>query len=115
MIRLLVGMCGVKRETLAVVRDFTFFTGTPKVSEIIAQYCYAKCLFCPSCSEFLELQKYDQSSGYYGLSYFWQILFLMHCFDETIDSIGGTSHGEVIIQYQKCKNKIWIGLQLYLK
>ena len=28
MIRLLVGMCDVKTETLAVVADFTFFTGT---------------------------------------------------------------------------------------
>jgi hypothetical protein len=30
---LLVGMCGAETETLAVVRDFTFFTGTSKAYE----------------------------------------------------------------------------------
>ena len=38
MTRLLVGMCGAKTETLAVVRDFTFLSGTSKVSEIFTQY-----------------------------------------------------------------------------
>ena len=33
MIRLLVGMCGAKIETLAVVRDFTFFTGKSNGSD----------------------------------------------------------------------------------
>ena len=33
MIRLLVGMNGAKTETLAVVHDFKFFTGTSKASE----------------------------------------------------------------------------------
>jgi hypothetical protein len=101
MIRLLVGMCGVKTETLAVVREFSFFTGTSKVSEIFTQYLYTKFLFLPNFSEFLESQKYGQSSDYYRLSCLRQILFLMHCFacfDETIDFIGGISHGKVIIQ-----------------
>ena len=47
-------------------------------------------------AEFLEYQKYDECLDYHRLSYLRQILFLMHyfaCFDETIDSIGGISHG----------------------
>ena len=101
MIRLLVGMCGVKTETLAVVREFTFFTGTSKVFEIFTQYLYTNFSFIHIFSEFVELHKYGQSSDYYRLSCLRQILFLMHyfaCFDETIDFIGGISHGEVIIQ-----------------
>jgi hypothetical protein len=57
--------------------------------------------FFPNVSEFLELQKYGECSDYYRLSCLRHILFLMHCFasfDETIDFIGGISHGEVIIQ-----------------
>ena len=76
MIRLLVGMCGVKTETLAVVREFSFFTGTSKVFEIITQYFYTKCLFLPNVSEFLKLQKYGQSLYYYRLSCLRKILFL---------------------------------------
>ena len=60
----------------------------------------ATIFFRPNVSEFLELQKYGQSSDYYRLSCLRQILFLMHCFacfDETIDFIGGISNGEVII------------------
>ena len=30
---MLVGLCGAESETLAVVRDFTFFTGTSNGSE----------------------------------------------------------------------------------
>ena len=51
--------------------------------------------------EFLGYQKYGGCSDCYRLSCLRHILFLMHCFacfDETIDSIGGISHGEVIIQ-----------------
>ena len=33
MIRLLVGMCGAGTETLAVAREFSFFTGTSNGSE----------------------------------------------------------------------------------
>ena len=33
MIRLLVGMCGAETETLAVAREFSFFTRTSNVSE----------------------------------------------------------------------------------
>jgi len=101
MIRLLVGMCGVKTETLAVVPEFSLFTGMSKVSEIFTQFFCENCLFCPDFSEFLELQKYGKCSDCYRLSYLRHILFLMHCFacfDETIDSIGGISHGKVIIQ-----------------
>ena len=97
----LFAMCSAKTETLVVVREFTFFTGTSKVSKFFTQYCYANCLFCPNFSELLELHKCGQCSDCYRLSCFWHILFLMHCFacfDETIDSIGGISHGKVIIQ-----------------
>ena len=52
MFRLLVGMCGVKTETLAVVREFTFFTGTSKVSEFFTQDRYDIFLFGPSFPEF---------------------------------------------------------------
>ena len=101
MIRLLVGMCGVKTETLAVVCEFTFFYWNIKVSEIFTKYFYTNFLFCPNFLEFLELQKYGRCSDYYRLSCLRQILFLMHCFatfDENINFIGGISHGEVIIQ-----------------
>ena len=50
MIRLLVGMCGVKTETLAVVHEFTFFTEMSKVSEFFTQYLYEIFLFCPNFS-----------------------------------------------------------------
>ena len=101
MFRLLVGMCGAETETLAVVRDFTFFTGTSKASESFLQSCYTQCLFFLNISEFLEYQKYGEFSDYYRLSRLRQILFLMHCFacfDETIIFIGGISHEKVIIQ-----------------
>ena len=94
-------MRSAKTETLAVAREFTFSTGTSKVFEIFTQYFYTMFLFLTNCSEFLELQKYGQSSDYYRLSCLRQILFLMHCFacfDETIDFIGGVSHRKVIIQ-----------------
>ena len=45
MIRLLVGMCSVKTETLVKVLEFSFFTGTSKVSEIFTQYFYATFYF----------------------------------------------------------------------
>ena len=44
-------MCGVKTETLAAVREFTFLTGMSKVSEIFTQYFYANFLFCPNFSK----------------------------------------------------------------
>ena len=37
----LFGVCSAKTETLGVVREFTFFTGMSKVSEIFTQYCHA--------------------------------------------------------------------------
>ena len=48
----LFGLCRVKTKTLAVVHEFTFFTGTSKVSKIFAHYCYTNCLFFPNFSEF---------------------------------------------------------------
>ena len=97
----LFGLCSAKTETLVVVRDFSFFTGTSNASEISTQYCYPIFLFCTNFSEFGELHKYGECSDCYRLFCFWQILFLMHCFacfDETIDCIDGISHGEIIIQ-----------------
>ena len=38
MFRLLVGLCGAETETLAVVRNFTFFTGTSNGSETFLHY-----------------------------------------------------------------------------
>ena len=63
----LFGMCGAKTETFAVVREFTFFTGTCKNSEIFTQYFYVKFLFFPNFSEVLKLHKYGQCSDYYRL------------------------------------------------
>ena len=48
MSRLLVGMCGAKTETLAVVRDFTFFTGTSKVSETFCTVLIYKLFIFPN-------------------------------------------------------------------
>ena len=101
MIRLLVGMCGAKTETFAVVRDFTFFTGTSKSYETFCIVFYTIFLFFPNFLEFLEHHKYGRCSDCYRLSCLRQILFLMHCFacfDEPIDYIGGMSHGKVILQ-----------------
>ena len=56
----LFAMCGAKTETLAVVRDFTFFTGTSKVSEIFTQDLYTNFPGFHNFSEFLELQKYTK-------------------------------------------------------
>ena len=97
----LFGLCSAKTETLAVAREFSFFTGMSNVSKKNTQYFYANYLFCPNLSEFLELHKYGRYSDCYRLSCLRQILFLMYClasFDETIDFISGIIHGEVIIQ-----------------
>ena len=62
---------------------------------------YKNCLFLLSFAEFLGYHKYGECSDYYRLPCLRQILFLMHCFacfDESVDSIGGISHGEVIRQ-----------------
>ena len=99
MSRFLVGMCGAKTETLAVVREFTFFTGTSKVSEIFTHY--ANCLFFPYFLDFLELHKYMKVPDCYILSCFWQILFSMCCSLILMNLwvvSGGMNHGEVGIQ-----------------
>ena len=77
-----------RTETLAVVRDFTFFTIMSNSSETFYTVFLYKVLFFLILAEFLEYQKYGECSDYYRLSYLKQILFLMHCFacfDETID------------------------------
>ena len=48
----LFGMCSAKTETLDVVREFIFFTGMSKVSEIFTQYCYTIFLFVPNFQNF---------------------------------------------------------------
>ena len=56
MFTLLVGLCGAKTETLAVVRDFTFFLlERQTVMKLFALSFYTNCLFHPKFSEFLEL------------------------------------------------------------
>ena len=62
---------------------------------------YTNFLFCLILEECFKYHKYGECSDYYRLVCFRQILFLMHCFacsDETIDSISGISHGKVILQ-----------------
>ena len=89
-----------KTETLAVVRDFTFFTGTSKVSETFCTV-FLKKYFFPIFSEFLEYQKYGECSDYYRLSCLRQILFLMHSLLVLMKlsiSISGLSHGKVILK-----------------
>ena len=56
MIKLLVGLCGAKTETLAVVRDFTFFTGTPKGSFFL-QSLAIQIVDFPNFYRIVELQK----------------------------------------------------------
>ena len=103
-------VCAVQNRNFGCsARFYIFLQERQTVLKLFALSFYTNCLFFLNFSEFLEYHKYGECSDYFRLSCLRQILFLMHCFacfDETIDSIGGTSHGEVIIQYQKCKNKI---------
>ena len=90
-----------RTETLAVVRDFTFFTGTSNGSETFAMSFYTNCLFLLFCSEFLEYHKYGECSDYYRLSCLRHILFLMHSLLVLMKlsiSISALSHGKVILQ-----------------
>ena len=86
MFTLLVGLCGAETETLAVVRDFTFFTGTSNGSETFALSFYTNCLFFLIVSDFLEYQRYGECSYYYRLSCLGQILFLMHWFARFVET-----------------------------
>ena len=99
MIRLLVGMCGVQTETLAVVREFF----------LLERQKFLKFLHSISIQNFYFFLIFQNFWSYISMVKFQittdcpvrQILFLMHCFacfDETIDFISGISHGEVIIQ-----------------
>ena len=49
MSRLLVGICGAKIETLAVVRDFTFFTGTSNGYETFCNVFLYEFFIFPNC------------------------------------------------------------------
>ena len=67
-------LCGAKTETLTVVHEFTFLTGTSKVSEIFTQYYYVNSLLRPNFSELLDLQNYIYHLHLYRLSYFDRLL-----------------------------------------
>ena len=43
-------VCCVKTETFAVVFEFSYFTGTWKVSEIFTQCCHINIIACPEFS-----------------------------------------------------------------
>ena len=66
----LFALCCAKTETLTAVHEFTFLTGTSKVSEILTQYLYGNCIICPKFSEFFELHKYTKFPDCYRLSCF---------------------------------------------
>ena len=67
-----------RTETLAIVREFTFFLlERQMVLKLFALSFYTNC-FVLIISEFLEYQKYGECSDYYRLSCLRQILFLMH-------------------------------------
>ena len=84
------------------MRGFTiFFTGTSNGSETFCTVFLYKFFIFSNFGRILEYQRYGECLDYYRLSCLRHILFLMHCFarfDETIDSIGGIIHGEVILQ-----------------
>ena len=61
MIRLLVGMCDVETETLAVPHEFSFFLLERQTFlKLFEQYLFTKCLILPNVSEFLEYHKYGR-------------------------------------------------------
>ena len=102
MSRLLFGMCGAKTETLAVVRNFTFFTGAPKGSETFCTDLINKLfIFSKKFQNFWSTIRMVYVHIATDCPVLRQILFLMHCFacfDETIDSISGISHEKVKLQ-----------------
>ena len=71
-------MCRTKTETLAVARDFIFFTGKSNGS---GTFCTSLLYKYFKFSYFfrMELQKFTKLPDYYRLSCFWQILFSMSC------------------------------------
>ena len=66
----LFALCCAKTETLTVVHEFTFLTGTSKVSDIFTQYFYTIFLIFPKFSEFFELHNYTKFPDCYRLSCF---------------------------------------------
>ena len=88
-------------KTLAVVCDFSFFTGTSNGSDSFALSFYTNCLFFLILAEFFKYQKYGECSNYYRLSGLRQILFLMHSLLVLMKLsiyISGLTHEEVILQ-----------------
>ena len=100
MIRLFVGMCGAETETLAVVREFTFFYSTSNGSDYFCTvFLYIFFIFL-ILAECFKYQKYGECSDYYRLSCFRQILFLMHSLIVLMKlsiHISGLSHEKVIL------------------
>ena len=95
-------LCGTKIETLAVVREFTFFYWKVKwvwkFLHITSVQIFLIFICVPA---FLELQKFAKLPDYYRLSCLRQILFLMHCLLVLMKlsiSISGLSHGKVILR-----------------
>ena len=92
-----------KTETLAVVHNFTFFTGTSNGSKTFLHCISIQIVYFSYFSEFLEYQRYGECSDYYKLSCLRHILFLMHYFNLLVLMIlsifiGGISHGKVILR-----------------
>ena len=96
-------MCRTKTETLAVVHEFTFFTGKSNGSETfctLLMYKFFK--FSYFVRIFLELQKFTKPPYYYRLSCFRQILISMCCLLILMNLwvvSEGMNHREVGTQY----------------
>ena len=94
-------LCRTKTETLAVVREFTFFAGKSNGSETFWTLLMYKFFIFTIFSEFLEYHRYGECSDYYRLSCLRQILFLMHSLLVLMKLsiyISGLSHEKVILQ-----------------
>ena len=90
-----------KTETLVVVRDFKFSTGTSNSSDSFCNVFIYNFLFFLILVEFLEYQRYGECSDYYRLFCFREILFLMHSLLVLMKLsiyISGLSHEKVILQ-----------------
>ena len=90
-----------RTETLAVVRDFTFFTGTSNGSDSFCTVFLYKFFIFSNFGRILEYQRYGECLDYYRLSCLRQILFLMHSLLVLMKlsiSISGLSHEKVILQ-----------------
>ena len=88
-------------ETLAIVRDFTFFTGTSNGSDSFCTVFLYKLFIFPNFVELFMYHRYGECSDYYRLFCFRQILFLMHSLLVLMKLsiyISGLSHEKVILQ-----------------